>query len=149
MQLIYSFNRELVLHLICLEYLDSKDRKNIDDEDFNDELPFNDSKDICTEIIDCFLNKESPFCFKKGFVWQGEPGKSEKGNPDLQGDLLNASMTHLGCLEVIKIDKNENPAKVDFIPFDDIRGIIFASQSLFRLAKIFYDILIQFWFYPA
>lgn len=52
---------------------------------------------------------------------------------------MNASLTHLGSLEVIRLDDQGLPRELDFIPLDDIRGIILASPTLFRGAKVFYD----------
>lgn len=130
-----------ILHLLFIEYFNSeKGRKHFDEEDFDDEVIINfPSKNICEEIIESLLGKESAFCSRQGFVWQGEHGGTETRPPDLQGDLVNTSLTHLGSIEVIKIDQKEKPVEVDFIPFDDIWSIMFAPPSLFRAAKIFYD----------
>jgi hypothetical protein len=126
---------------MCIEYLSSEHgRKHLDEEDFDDESRWNTvSKDICVNIVERLLKKESPFCSRTCFIWQGDPGETEQREPDFQGAFLNASLTHLGCIEVIKVDENQNPTEVDFLPFDEIQGVIFAQPSLFRAAKIFYD----------
>lgn len=66
----------------------------------------------------------------------GQAGKVQKEH---QGLLSNASVTHLGCLEVIRLGPSNEPKELAFVPLDDIRGAIFAAPSLFRGAKLFYD----------
>ena len=130
-----------LVHLICIEYLESeKGGKHLNEDDFDQTPEWGaNNQNICTEIVSQLLDKKSAFCSKKCFIWQGEVGESQNREPDHQGDFLNASLSHLGCLEVIKVDEKQSPLAVDFIPFDAIRGVVFAQPSLFRAAKIFYD----------
>ena len=67
------------------------------------------------------------------------PGESGKRKADFQGFVRNASLTHLGCVEVVRLDSNQQPIELCFVPFDDLRGIAFAGQALFRYAKLFYE----------
>ena len=57
----------------------------------------------------------------------------------MQGELMNPSLTHLGCLEVFRVDAANNPTKLDFVGFDDLAGVVFGPSSLMRAAKLFYN----------
>ncbi len=52
---------------------------------------------------------------------------------------MNMSLTHLGCIEVIRIDGANNLLEVDFIPFDEILQVIHFSPTMFSVAKIFFE----------
>ena len=73
-------------------------------------------------------------------IWQGQslqPGSHR--NPDIQGEFLNASLTHLGCLEIIRIGSASQPTAIDFVGFDDLSGLVFAPPNLIRATKLFYE----------
>ena len=57
----------------------------------------------------------------------------------MQGELLNPSITHLGCLEVYRVDAAHQAASVGFVGFDELSSVLFAPPSLIRAAKLFYD----------
>ncbi|MFO7566291.1 MAG: hypothetical protein R6X02_26850 [Enhygromyxa sp.] len=80
---------------------------------------------------------------RHGFVWlgAGPPAGDEVPYSDLQGRLVNASLTHLGCLEVIALDDALEPARVEFLDFDQILTISIGAGELgpaapFRPARI-------------
>ncbi|HLT38142.1 MAG TPA: hypothetical protein VK034_17780, partial [Enhygromyxa sp.] len=57
----------------------------------------------------------------------------------LQGRMLGASLTQLGCLEVICLDESLEPARVEFLDFDQILTISLgepAGAAPFRAARI-------------
>lgn len=95
--------------------------------------------ELCKELSKKLLSRESPYRPRHCAVWQGQPGESDKREADIQGEFSNASITHLGCLEVIRIDSNQQPTELAFIPLDEIRGALFAERALFRAGKLFYD----------
>jgi hypothetical protein len=73
-------------------------------------------------------------------IWQGpsaQPG--DKREPDMQGEFLNPSITHIGCLEVYRVDAANQPNALGFVSFDELSGVLFAPPSLLRAAKLFYD----------
>jgi hypothetical protein len=72
-------------------------------------------------------------------VWQGSAGASDTRPPTMDGTLRNASLTHLGCVEVLRMDSQDRPTGIDFIALDDIRGMLLASPSIFRAAKILFE----------
>jgi hypothetical protein len=130
-----------LLHLILMGYFESEEgREHLHDEDSFDEEDWDkDTQSQCKTILDSLIQGYNPFRPKQCYIWQGEIAEEETQNPDMQGKMINASLTHLGCVEVIRLDEENNPTEVDFIPLDDLSGIMFAQPSIYRAAKIFYD----------
>jgi hypothetical protein len=80
---------------------------------------------------------------RHAFTWlgAGPPEGDVIPYSDLQGRTRNASLTHLGCLEVIALDEAFEPAHVEFLDFDQILTISLAAGELdteaaFRPARI-------------
>lgn len=114
-------------HLICLQRLDSGPERAA-------------AAEKCRQSIRRLVVPDSPYRPRPAMVWQGQsaqPGSSRE--PDMQGEFLNASLTHLGCLEVYRVDAANQPTGIDFVSFDDLSGVVFAPPSLIRAAKLFYD----------
>lgn len=44
-----------------------------------------------------------------------------------------------GALEVVRLDAQQQPTELVFVPLDDLRGVVLASPAIFRLAKLFFD----------
>jgi hypothetical protein len=129
-------------HLNCLEHVTSeKGKAQFGDDVSEEEIDWLEgaSKDLGAEIFERLLGADSPFRPRIGEVWQGEAGASEKREQDFQGEFYNMSLTHIGCLEVIRVDEQDLPKEITFLPFDEIRGAVFAPPSLYRFAKIFYE----------
>lgn len=89
------------------------------------------------------LGRRSPYRPRHAFTWLGAAPPDGDAIPysDFQGRTLNASLTHLGALEVIALDSNFEPAQVELIDFDQILTISFAAGQLaatapFRPARI-------------
>ena len=147
-QLKARFNNDLsekeklrLLHLLLLEFFESTEGQqclNDDSMGAEEEGMKGEALTIVNQIVN-ELQSGQMFSSKKCFLWQGDAGASQEREPDSQGDLINPSFTHLGCIEVIKMDDQQAPKAVEFIPLDDIRGILFAPPSLFRAAKILYE----------
>jgi len=129
-------------HLNCLEHVSSeKGKAQFGDDVSDEEIEWleGDTKDLSSDIFERLLEEDSPFRPRPGLVWQGEAGDSEQREPDFQGVFYNASLTHLGCLEVIRVDEQQLPKEMAFLPFDDIQAAVFGPSSLYRTAKIFYE----------
>ena len=94
----------------------------------------------CLQSLQRLLLPESPYRARPALVWQGlaAPQGNER-EPDLQGEMLNPSLTHLGCLEVCRVDAKHLPTRLDFVSFDELAGVMFAPPSLLRAAKLFYN----------
>ena len=94
----------------------------------------------CRHTVRTLLAPDSPYRPRPALVWQGHSAQPAGGRePDLQGVLLNPSLTHVGCLEVYRVDAANRPTRLDFVGFDELSGVAFASPSLLRAAKLFYD----------
>jgi len=73
-------------------------------------------------------------------IWQGQSAQpASEREPDMQGEFLNPSLTHLGCLEIYRVDGANRPTGVDFVAFDELTAVMFAPPNLVRAAKLFYD----------
>lgn len=127
-----------LLHLTCMEALLKGPEKRllISDDPEALEAPRDSNRELVTKLVINMLSGDSPFRPRHAAVWQKE---DDQQKPDIEGVLTNASLTHLGCLEVIHMDENHRPKNLDFIPFDDLRGIMFANPALYRYAKLLFD----------
>ncbi len=138
-----SWTEALRLHqLCCLEMLQTERGKaelegSIGEETWNlmDDCPL----DFWPDLLARLVSAESPYRPRTCFVWQGEPGASESNDPDLSGLLCNASLTHLGALEVIRLDADRQPAAVAFVGLDELKGIGMGPAAMFRAAMLFRD----------
>jgi hypothetical protein len=130
-----------LLHLACLEMIsDGSGREQLDSEELEPgDAPPGENRDLIVRLVRRLRSESSPYKPRHVAVWQGEAGESDKREPDLQGVFRNASLTHLGCIEVIRLDSKQQPAELTFIPLDEIRGAVFASPALFRPEKFFFD----------
>ena len=134
-----------LLHLLCIEIANSNlgqkiiNGGDIRADQYKKGAWETGSKDTIVKIVRELSSKDSPFRKRKCLLWRGAPGESEQREPDHTGEMRNASYTHLGSLEVIRIDENQNPIEMDFIPLDDISGAMFANPSLYRAGKVFFD----------
>jgi hypothetical protein len=114
-------------HLICLQRLEP----GVDREAVNEK---------CRQTVRRLLAGDSPYRPRPALVWQGQSPRADgDGEPDMEGDLLNASLTHLGCLEVYRIDAANRPTQIDFVGFDELTGVLFGPLNLIRVAKLFYE----------
>ncbi len=114
-------------HLNCLDMLNAGPQRSA-------------AKEKCCQNIQLLLGSESPFRPRSAMVWQGESAQPEtEREPDQQGVLLNPSVTHFGSLEVLRLDPSNKPIQIDFVSFDELTGIMFGPQSMFRVAKLFFE----------
>jgi hypothetical protein len=54
-------------------------------------------------------------------------------------ELLNPSLTHLGCVEVYRVGAANQPTRIDLVGFDEPSGAVFAPPNLIRAANLFYE----------
>lgn len=128
-------------HLACLELLNTQEGKAqlTSEQGESFQAPEGFTSDLCQELTNRLLSGNSPYRVRHCSIWQGEAGKSEERPPDHQGFLRDASLTHLGCLEVIRLDSQFEPRELAFISFDDIQGVVIPQPGLHRPAKLFYE----------
>lgn len=89
------------------------------------------------------LARRSPYRPRHGFAWMGDGPPEGDAIPysDFQGRTINASLTHLGALEVVTLDDRHEPASIEFIPFDELLTLTVAPrepgvQPAFRPARV-------------
>jgi hypothetical protein len=133
-----------LLHLVCLEMLSNGPcREQLLDETIAFEAsagaPAGENRDLIVRLAKRLSSESSPYKPRHTAVWRGKAGESDKREPDLQGVFRNASITHLGCFEVIRLDSKQQPHKLAFISLDEMRGAVFAGSAFFRLGKFFFD----------
>jgi hypothetical protein len=69
------------------------------------------------------LGRGSPYRPRHGFAWLGDGPPEGDAVPysDFQGRVVNGSITHLGCVEIIRLDPTTlEPAGIEFVAFDEI-----------------------------
>jgi len=114
-------------HLFCLQRLNSGPERAAAD-------------DKCRQTALRLLASDSPYRPRPAIIWQGQSAQPKsKRQPDLQGEFLNPSLTHLGCLEIYRVDAANQPTGIDFVNFDELSGVVFAPSNLIRAAKLFYN----------
>ena len=113
-------------HLTCMERLGGKERGLATEK--------------CKSTTQRLLAADSPYRPRPAMIWrtQATPTANKKP-PDMQGLLLNASLSHLGALEVYRVDENNQPAAIDFVGFDELTGIVFAPAKIIRSVKLMYE----------
>jgi len=113
-------------HLICLQRLQpGVDRGSVNEK--------------CRQTVRRLLAADSPYRPRPAVIWRKAPHPDADREPDMQGELLNASLTHLGSLEVYRIDAASQPTQIDFVGFDELTGVLFGPPKLIRVAKLFYE----------
>lgn len=96
--------------------------------------------DLYRDLLARLMGPDSPYRPRQCMIWEGEPGSTaEPRPPEAAGVLANASLSHLGCLEILRLDAAGEPESVDFIALDDVRGVVFGNPTLFRAARLFLE----------
>jgi hypothetical protein len=122
-------------HLTCLEMAGTSGLEDLEIEPDSTE-----AGEFSRETAGYLLSPESPYRSRTAMVFQGEELPSEEAEPNLVGDLYNSSLTHLGALEVIRVDQDSCPVELAFVPFDDLCCVIFpVAPSLLRAAQLVYE----------
>jgi hypothetical protein len=114
-------------HLLCLQRLHAGPERAA-------------ATDKCKRTVRRLLAPDSPYRPRPAMIWQGQTAQlGGSREPSMQGEFLNASLTHLGCLEIYRLDAASEPAGIDFVSFDELSGMAFATPNLIRAAKLFFD----------
>ena len=114
-------------HLICLQRLNTGPEREI-------------ASEKCRQTVRRLLAPDSPYRPRPAVIWQERSAQPEPDrDPDLDGELVNASLTHLGCLEVYRFDAAKQPSRMDFVSFDELTGMQFGPKRLIRAAKLIYE----------
>lgn len=115
-------------HLVCLQRLNTGPERAV-------------ATDKCRQTVRSLIAADSPYRPRPAMIWQGQSAQLVAGRePDMQGEFLNPSLTHLGCLEVCRVDASNQPTRLDCVSFDELSGVVFAPPNMIRAAKLFYDV---------
>jgi len=94
----------------------------------------------CRQTARLLAAADSPYRPRPAMIWQGQSAQPGGGRePNMKGEFLNPSLTHLGCLEVYRVDAANQPTAIDFVGFDELSGVMFAAPNLIRAAKLFHE----------
>jgi hypothetical protein len=94
----------------------------------------------CRQTARRLVAADSPYRPRPAVVWKGAPREpGDRRAPDLEGEFFNQSLTHLGCLEVYRLDARQQPTGLDFVGFHELAGVMFAPAKLIRAARLFYE----------
>lgn len=91
------------------------------------------------ELITELSGPDSPYRARPASVWQYRSAEEAPAEADLSGPFQNISATHLGSLEVIRLDSDQQPSHLDFVPFSEMRAIQFDRNAKFRPARLHYN----------
>lgn len=123
-----------LIHLICLEMISDGPCK----EQFigvghseSKAFPSGDNRELIVKLIRRLTSEGSPYKPRNVYVYQG--------NSPRQGEFRNVSLTHLGSIEVIRLDDNLQPAELAFISLDKLREVVFDRPAFFRYAKLTFN----------
>jgi hypothetical protein len=125
-------------HLTCLDLLHGAGLTRLGDERFEmmvDAAPGPDAE-LCAALAARLRGPTSPYRPRLAFVFQRGSASKE---PSLRGPLTNASLTHLGALEVIRLEQDQRPTGVDFVPLDALHSVHIGPPSLFPPARLEYE----------
>jgi len=130
-------------HLNCLDLMHAcgLTSASLDDFDQMSELAACADVELCAKLIERLASYPSPFRPRIALVFQrhrnGLP-LAANGEPEFRGELQNASLTHLGALEVIRTEQH-GPSAVAFVPFDALQSIQVGPPSIFLPARLEYE----------
>ncbi len=111
-------------HLCCLGLVGPEDGRAVAGE-------------ACRRTVRRLMAPDSPFSPRPALIWLEPPARAKGGQPDFEGELLNPSLTHLGGLEICRLDPANQPTALDFVGFDELQGVVFGSKGLLRPARLF------------
>jgi hypothetical protein len=123
-------------HLVCMEIIYQDEvLHQLNSGDTKSEIHASQEHlDLYREIIRKLVADNSPYRPRYCSIWQGK-----QNYPSFTGKFYNISATHLASMEVIQLDENKTPVSVNFIPLDELHGIILGTSATFRLARLGYE----------
>jgi hypothetical protein len=103
-----------------------------------EDLPGGRRTEIARSLVESLRTSESPFRGRHASVWLRDGNGDVQPEPR-QGVFENASVTHLGALELVQLDAARRPTALRFQAFDELHGILLGKPSPLRLAKLSFD----------
>lgn len=109
-------------HLLCMEALESMQEK-LSHTEKTTPIPGRETIQLLQRTTNMLLGGKSPYRPRQGeieFDILTRQGSLKK----FTGVLMNASLTHLGSIEVVWVDSDLNPVSMDFLPLDQLQSIM-------------------------
>jgi hypothetical protein len=115
-------------HLLCMEIFQWYSANNLQDATYQSgqkKIPVQIQEAIVNlkNTTEKLLNEDSPYIPQACEIKYDILTKFREFKK-LEGTCMNASLSHLGSLEVFKVDGELNPLCIDFIPFSEIKTIM-------------------------
>jgi hypothetical protein len=120
-------------HLACLELLHAV---GLTTTGGGMDLPASPEAELYVQTATRLSSATSPFRPRQAVVTQRPRG--EAPGKTITGELRNASATHFGALELIRLDKDNHPLALDFASFDELALVAVGPPSLFPPSKLQY-----------
>lgn len=125
-------------HLNCMELVNEEPvRSAFMGEEPDVEPARTPAYELCQELLERLTSPASPYLSRASVVWQTNEDPDPERPPDMQGAVRNASLTHLGCLEIMRT--TEEGFEVAFEALDVLQLLAMGEPALFRAARLFYD----------
>lgn len=128
-------------HLACMALLaEGAAKEQFDEGEIgDDELPSSPQLKMVQETASLLLAADSPFRPRVAAIWQGALDPKMQRQPNAFGVCSNASLTHLGCFEVITLDDKNMLIGLEFLAYDEIHSVVMAAPAQFRMSRIFLE----------
>lgn len=128
-------------HLACVALLAEGTAKEQFEEGEigDDELPLSPLLKLVEETTSLLHATDSPFRPRVAAIWQGALDPRMQRQPNAFGVCSNASLTHVGCLEIVTLDDQHMPIGLEFLSYDEIHSIVMATPAQFRMSRIFLE----------
>lgn len=116
-------------HLVALEVLHVNGLDAID-------LPASPDATLLVRTAARLSGPTSPYRPRPATVTQRARGPAP--GRVLQGELRNASSSHFGALEVLRLNPQNHPVALDFVPFAELSAVVVGPPSLFPPSQLHY-----------
>lgn len=118
-------------HLLCLELIHATG--SLKRDSLSADLPVGPTTDLYLRSAARLMGAGSPYLPRAATVIQRPRGTVQL--PPRQGQLYNASASHHGALEVIRLENN-HPVALDFLGFSQLVSVKLGPPSLFPPANV-------------
>lgn len=127
-------------HLNCLELMQTTEgRTALASDDLDDRDVPEKAGEPVRRTLARLASAESPYRPHACVIWQMRGSPEAQRSPDHMGVVTNASLTHMGAIEVLLLDGAGKPVSIGFIGISEVRSVTMGPPALFRPARISFD----------
>lgn len=120
-------------HLVCMEVL-QEIRYAVSESGFEYQGQY---AEVLKQTTDLLLSPNSPFRILHGSFWLNDNNSDQ---PSRQARFTNMSLTHLGAVELIRVDANQLPVELVFVPLDSIKSLEIIGSGLVKGCRLTHEI---------